>query len=114
MGSVVAGPGSTTATSDGTAPSNPSGAPSGPLATNGNGIPCPDQQTVLDLHNRARAARGAAPLQYSDQLARDAAAWSGQCEKDGAAYAHADDFLSGGFGESLGGRGLRARVSWPG
>lgn len=86
-----------------TAPSNVPGPASGPLATNGNGIPCPDQTTVLDLHNSARAARGASPLQYSDQLAQDAATWSGQCKKDGAGYAHADDYSTGGFGESLGG-----------
>jgi uncharacterized protein YkwD len=67
----------------------------------GQGLVCPDWQTVLDQHNQARAARGAAPLTWSDQLAADAVAWSQQCNTDSFGYSHSSGAFDGSHGENL-------------
>ena len=62
--------------STGTTPTD--GAPAGGAAS-GKGVVCPDQQAVLDQHNKERAGAGAPPLKWSDSLAAEAAAWAGGC-----------------------------------
>lgn len=52
----------------------------------GQGVRCPDAEVVLELHNRPRLSRGAQPLQWSESLAADAAAWSAQCNRDSFGY----------------------------
>lgn len=49
-----------------------------------------DQQTILDLHNRYRAAAGVAPLVWDDQLAADAQKWVDALVARGGKLAHSN------------------------
>ena len=49
-----------------------------------------DQQTILDLHNRYRAAAGVAPLAWDDQLAADAQKWVDALIARGGKLAHSN------------------------
>ena len=49
-----------------------------------------DQQVILDLHNRYRAAAGVAPLTWDDQLAADAQKWVDGLIARGGTLAHSN------------------------
>jgi uncharacterized protein YkwD len=49
-----------------------------------------EQQTILDLHNRYRAAAGVAPLVWDDQLAADAQMWVDALVARGGTLAHSN------------------------
>ena len=49
-----------------------------------------EQQTILDLHNRYRAAAGVAPLVWDDQLAADAQKWADALVARGGTLAHSN------------------------
>jgi uncharacterized protein YkwD len=49
-----------------------------------------EQQTILDLHNRFRAAAGVTPLVWDDQLAADAQKWADALVARGGTLAHSN------------------------
>jgi uncharacterized protein YkwD len=64
-----------------------------PLATaflTASQVSASDQQVILDLHNRYRAAAGVAPLTWDDQLAADAQKWVDGLIARGGTLAHSN------------------------
>ncbi len=61
--------------------------PGEPASGGGGGLPA-DAQTLLDEHNRYRAAHCAPPLEWSDELAAVAQGWADQLRDDGCAFEH--------------------------
>jgi uncharacterized protein YkwD len=87
------------------APISSSSAKSSPQPGNGappqpgNGAPPGDMQTILDAHNRYRASHCAAPLQWSDDIAKIAQAWADKLATTRCGLEHSQSNL----GENLAG-----------